>query len=234
MVVATTVRQNFPDWDGVDKMKKEKAAAERKERFESGKSPKRHKVRPPTFLEVMTTPQQIRAYVIEGKNSLFNNLPHPHVKTCGSHAYVLPSDVLADFMGHGLYDTDQPKDLHPVQPLSCSPAAMKHRNPLKPKCIEIFGGLWSDGFEPNYTVANRGSAWIMTMSLESKGIKGLTAKHVYPVAIGKESDDHREVEHILWRDIRSITGEGRYYDGKTDENQDVNFQLLTIMHDQPE
>ena len=54
-------------------------------------------------VDVMTTKQQFRKQVFEGKHALMSNLPHPEVHTCGPHAYILPSEAIADFVAHGLH-----------------------------------------------------------------------------------------------------------------------------------
>ena len=68
--------------------------------------------------------------------------------------------------------------------------------------ICLYANEWSDGFEPHFSVqANKGSAWLKTETISPpQGNKhGLT--YTYPVAFGKSSCNHEEVEERFAEDL---------------------------------
>jgi hypothetical protein len=74
------------------------------EQYEVKSPAKRLKLTPSIRLPVPTSKQDLRRYIVEGKNALFTNLPHPKVHTKGKHSYLLPSECIADLMAHGRID----------------------------------------------------------------------------------------------------------------------------------
>ena len=60
----------------------------------TGKAPSQQSI------PVPTTKQQLRSIICKGKRSLILNLPHPEVRTLNDHAYVLPSECVADLKGN--------------------------------------------------------------------------------------------------------------------------------------
>ena len=74
----------------------------------TGKTPEKRSI------PVPLTKQQLRSVICEGQKSVITNLPHPEVHALGDHAYVLPSECVADLMAHDS-PTQSPKpSIHPV------------------------------------------------------------------------------------------------------------------------
>ena len=74
-------------------------------------------------LDIPTTKEKMRHFYIKGKDSLFNNLPHPNFENISGHACCKPSECLADIMAHGRLDFRCNKKS--VQSLGESPTAIE-------------------------------------------------------------------------------------------------------------
>ena len=153
-------------------------------------------------IEPLITKQKIRSSILEGKFSLLQNLAHPLVRTNPTHSFILPSEALADFLAHGLAEVGQEDKLHPVESLGES----YHGKQIvsQNNCKTIFASLWSDGFDPNNTLKNRGSCWIMTICFQSPESQKITINNIYPIIIGKEGNDHNNVVSIVIKDLLSL------------------------------
>ena len=183
---------------------------------------------PAVQIEPLTTKQAIRSTIIEGKNALFENIAHPFVYTHGNHAYVLPSKAVADFIAHGVVDSTPPK----VQSLGQSRMAKQLRQQHSEECMVLYASFWSDGFDPNYTLSNRGSVWVKTMTIQQPHASGVKFFHVYPIIVGKEGDNHKDVLEIIWNDVKSLKNV-TMYDGCTGKNVQVSVEVIAITQDQP-
>ena len=187
-----------------------------------------------------TTKEEIRRQIIEGKDALFNNLPHPEVKNLGvNHSYILPSECIADLAAHGKLDFKAKRTV--VQSLGESYLATKlQKEDSKSNTKSVFLSLWSDDFDPNYsTKNNRGSVWIMTMCIQTtkSGNPGLHS--IYPVAIGDSKENHRDISEIILDDIKNLhySGSGDniiMWNQATKKNEKINVHLLSLQQDQPE
>jgi hypothetical protein len=138
-------------------------------------------------IQVLTSKEKIRSTVITGKFSLYENLAHPHVCSTSTHAYILPSEAVADFLAHGFHTKkNETKDIHKVESIAnCNLAREIHEKNSHYEFTTLIGTLWSDGFEPNYSLTNRGSAWIMTLTIQAANSSNPGLCHVYPLAVGK-------------------------------------------------
>lgn len=204
-------------------------------------SPPRKKLKletPKVKIAPLVSKQKIRSTIIEGKFSLYQNLAHPLVRTDPTHAYILPSEALADFLAHGLAEAGQEDKLHPVEPLGRS----YHGNKIvsENNCKTIFASLWSDGFDPNYTLKTRGSCWIMTICFQSPLSQKTTIHNIYPLIIGKEGDNHSQVVSEVMTDLFQLSKKDGHeahvvmYDQSTSQNEKLSCNLISISQDQPE
>ena len=192
-------------------------------------------------VNVLTTKEEMRSRFISGKYALFQNLPHPEVHTLEEHAFVLPTECLADFMAHGLADStirqSRQSLKHQALPF-CSKARKLVEKNNESGCRTIFGSIWSDGFDPNTKLNNRGSAWVMTLTLETEATGTVSIRNVYPLVVGKESDDHRKVMELIWEDLASLKSspgkELLMYNGKLRKEEKVSLHILAVLQDQPE
>ena len=192
-------------------------------------------------VKILTTKEEMRSRFISGKYALFPNLPHPEVHTLDGHAFVLPTECLADFMAHGLADvtvTQGEQSLkHQTLPFCTKAREIVEQNQER-GCRTVFGSIWSDGFDPNTKLNNRGSAWVMTLTLETEVTETVTIKNVYPLVVGKESEDHRKITELIWDDLASLVStsgnELIMYSGKERKDEKVSLHMIAISQDQPE
>jgi hypothetical protein len=201
----------------------------------TGKAPSQQSI------PVPTTKQQLRSIICKGKRSLILNLPHPEVRTLNDHAYVLPSECVADLLAHGTVDFNHGRTIHQVESLAESRLAKEiiEKNDQF-QCKSIFLSFWSDDFEPNYSKGNRGSVWICTLTVQTANSGTPRINNVYPLAVGPKGSCHQSVVHLLLDDMKKMERlEGNasslvMYDGKTKSDVQVSAHLLCVTQDQPE
>jgi hypothetical protein len=185
---------------------------------------------------------------VYGREGCIDSLPSPpKVQFVDNHANVSLKECVADLLGHGL-DVDnimhddislnissvsripecrlsrtifnRGKEVHSSSPLVC-----------------LYITEWSDGIEPSYsTKANRGSCRIKTITISPMHDMMNTLTHTYPIASGRESDNHECIEskfRLQLNDFR--TGKNVvFYHGRLKKNITVYLELLVSMQDQPE
>lgn len=194
-------------------------------------------------IPVPTSKQVLRNTIWEGKYSLFENLPHPEVHEHNEHAFLLPSECIADFMAHGLNDDYQGLSAMKVDHLNMSNLAtsVAERNEAW-KVSTVFCTIWSDDFEPNYSKGNRGSVWIMLLTIFTRRSKGLTFNNVYPVAVGPKGSCHKfvtqkildDIESLRLKDDDNVKKARTMFDGFFKTHVPVSVHLLAFTQDQPE
>jgi hypothetical protein len=236
----TTLTRNQRDLLG-EVLSKTTAATRRQYRMEmltsqTGKAPVRQSI------PVPTTKQQLRSIICDGSRSLISNLPHPEVRTMDVHAYVLPSECIADLLAHGTLDFNHGRTIHQVQSLAESRLAkqiIEKNNQFQ--CKSVFLSFWSDDFEPNYSKNNRrGSVWICTLTVQTAESGTPRINNVYPLAVGPKGSNHQPVVRKLLDDIKKLERvEGTestvvMYDGKTKSDAMVSAHLICVTQDQPE
>ena len=192
-------------------------------------------------IPVPTTKQQLRSIICEGNRSLISNLPHPEVRTMDDHAYVLPSECIADLLAHGTIDFNHGHSIHQVQSLAqCRLAKQIIEKNNHSQCKSVFLSFWSDDFEPNYSKGNRGSVWICTLTVQTAESGTPRINNVYPIAVGPKGSSHQDVVRLLLDDIKTLErAEGQestvvMYDGKTKSDVKVSAHLICVTQDQPE
>lgn len=190
-------------------------------------------------IAVPQTKQDLRSLFSEGKHAVFPNLPHPYVHVMDDHAYILPSECVA----HSLAASTEPPitSMSSVNPLSLSQEADEISDPNTAEGVTtIFVSFWSDDCEPNYSKTNRGSIWVLTMTIESRRSGSPNISQVYPMATGSKKTDHTKVTEIILKDIEKVQyelGSNNFvvmFNGKTGTNEKVSVHLLSIEQDQPE
>jgi len=190
-------------------------------------------------IPVPQTKQCLRSIFSEGKYAVFDNLPHPQVHILDDHSYILPSECVA----HALAASTEPPITSNslVKPMSLSQMAEDISGPNAIEGVSsIFVSFWSDDCEPNYSKTNRGSIWVLTMTIESKRSGSPNISQVYPMAVGLKKTDHTKVMEIIIKDIEKVQyklGSNEFimmYNGKTGKNERVSVHLLSVIQDQPE
>ena len=172
--------------------------------------------------------QDMRHLYLEGKTSFIPNLPRPNVIRLQRHAYVSVIDCcIAEILVHGLdLDTINAGIAHgdnDTAAISQFPAYQK--NSKSQHCREIYDRAqasiltnnehhpliclwwineWSDGFESSYSVKakNQGSTWLKTITISPPANKVHSLEYTYPIAVGRSSSPHEEVERLFADELR--------------------------------
>ena len=203
--------------------------------------------RPPEkmwHISVPRSPNQMRSTIYEGKNSLLENLPYPSVNVIGEYAYIKPSQCIKDLFAHGHMHGHSAlpkfeKSSRVTHGLGTSIVAKKFlpdRPPDVPEPNFLYLSFWSDGFEPNYSKLNRGSAWLKTMTIHTNNPEAAFAPitHVYPIAVGPKGNDHDTVEKEILKDLMELQLSTSVYDGAKKELSRSAARLVCVLQDQLE
>ncbi len=170
------------------------------------------------------TPQEIRSSFFKGKYSLFPNMPLPHIHRHHntSHSYVLPTEIIAWFLGfaktHSFYTDSKDNNLQQstLFPLIDIWQTQRVRDILQQhpdaKCSSGTGGVlhlflseWGDDFEPNYGSHNRGSIFIKTITIIKRRDAGHESSALtFPVILGEKGDRHDLIESIIDQDLKRL------------------------------
>ena len=181
--------------------------------------------------------ESIRSVIWEEKHCIRENLPHPSIHTdVSEHAYLPPSECVADLLAHGLLEESGAKK-RDYESLSEARVARllveeNQRNGIR----TIFLSLWCDDFEPSNTKNNQGKVWIMTLTVESAESGCVTINHVYPIAIGPKTSNHFDLMEMIWTNLNSLKPVGgmTMYNGSTGRTEQVCCYVVACTMDQPE
>ena len=131
----------------------------------------------------------IRRWYIRGKNSIYENLPHPKVIQWKGHSYISLKQCIAHHLAHGLSVLEIEDDYTPI--VTCignskRAVDMKKRAYLINKeydeeIVPILLNRWSDDFDPNNTKKNRGSIWVFTITIIPYHEKQGKLIYTYPI-----------------------------------------------------
>ena len=199
--------------------------------------------------EIPRSYKEIRAWILEGKYSMFHNLPRPLVHKVGDHACVSIKDCIADLLGHGF-------SLHELgKKGSCSTDfsnktidCFSRARTILGNAHRVLGSLadqstvlwlttWSDDFEPNYSIkGNRGSVWIKTITIALPVDSSKSIVYTYPVALGPKVADHDVAERFLLSDLKLFMEAPvpRLYSGRAKDMTPVYMETFASLQDQPE
>ena len=187
------------------------------------------------------TEAEMRRYS-EGKYSIQNNLPIPKILTTpNGSSFVLPSDVLKIYFSFGI-KPHMIKTLNEIQHdnkniVGCAWECRRAKQILEIEdkgendVNNILMVLWSDGFDPNDTKDNRGSAHIITFTLLSNSNKN-DRNLSFICAVSSDKEDHNEIRRRLYEDIADLSTTKSYYDGDSIFKARI-FHFITI-EDRPQ
>jgi hypothetical protein len=201
----------------------------------------------------------LRKLFLKGKYVFLPNLSSPSVNKIKEHLYISLIDCVADLLGDGMDLDDitgsiaaiKDKDT-PVQFVTGTRRAkeiwdnaiMQYNESGKLAFISgtllicLYANEWSDGFEPHYSVkANRGSAWLETVTISPPQGNKHGLSYTYPVAFGKSSCSHEEVEEQFAEDLKKLSNSKyglSFYHGGLQKIGVVHLELFTSLQDQPE
>ena len=186
-------------------------------------------------IPVPSSKETLRAIFVEGKNSIKENIQHPMVRMdVPGHAYILPSECLADAILCGILDYNVTGKDSPYVLLPDSiKASLLAATDLSKRTIYL--SLWSDDFEPNYsTKAGRGSVWLLTLTLESHESGPAGIPHVYPIAVGLKSEDHNNVLECILNDVKHLKAGISVFNGFKKSTDKLQCEVIAWTMDQPE
>ena len=195
----------------------------------------------------------IRRIYTAGPRSIKDNLPHPRIITSDKHAYISLKDCVRDFLGHR-YDGRQKALFSHIDPeISRKPFEnVDHPSKLRRAAEilhEVLGCeadkkdldslvcyifLWSDDVECNTSKTNRGSVWIMTMTIATHWGDGHSLTNTYPVAVGKKGDPHDDVVKEIHIMLDELKNSNEYYIGSIGRKAKIRFVCYAVLQDQPE
>lgn len=188
----------------------------------------------------------IRSRFLEGDHAIVNNIPYPPIQTdVGEHSYSNPSDCIRDFLGH--HQNRQPAlisdnlldhavSFATVQHPSHSRRAMHMllQFPNERKMFTCYVFWWSDDVEPNRQKTNRGSIWMLTMTIGTILEDGHNLNHTYPIAVGKKKDNHDLVFQKVEENMKELRRGQYFYVGSIKKKALIRFLDFAHLGDQPE
>jgi hypothetical protein len=199
-----------------------------------------------TSCDIPTSFAELRKLIIDGKYSVFKNLPLPTISSVNEHAVLSIADCLADALAHGLVMPDYKNVLSNFSDSSILNLVSSNRSrllfnkhkattgTLSSQMVQML--LWSDDFEPNYSIkANRQSVHIITCSFVQPMNETKSLFYTYPIAISKKGSDVSEVYERIFSDLKKLNASPlSLYFGNEGCNKMVTLHLIASLHDQPE
>ena len=196
---------------------------------------------------IPTTLMDIRQQYLEGKNAIVTNLPKPFIHTTATnHAYVRIKDVIQHFFAYGsspefLSKFSNESNTLVSYPSECQQVKniyehMNNKDNDIDGVSEILITEWHDDFEPNtQSKQNRGSVWILSVTiLSTRDIKN-SQHYTFPIAIGEKNSSHEDVLSIFYDDIQKSVDEPiSVYDHTTKIYRKIRLVKLLSIADSPE
>jgi len=194
--------------------------------------------------KIPTCMKEVMNFYIRGKNAIPPNVSRPAVSIVGSHVYVSLIASVADILGHGpdldfIANDAQPLQVHKLSECKIAKAIYQRsmENPSFLKMLLcLYITIWSDAFEPSScTKSNRGSCWIKTITILPPQSELHKMTYTYSIAIGKDSDDHSEVEQRFVKELQNFKKgiNVPFYYGKLKKKVYVYLELMVSLQDQP-
>lgn len=187
--------------------------------------------------------QDINAFYIKGKTSIFNAIPTPQILTSTDHAYVTITSVIEYFLAYG-YDADYMKhtdNLANKKGISACNQAVQIRQEVAKTFYEevpliFYVTFWSDDFEGAMLRKNKKSIWIKTITICPPSNQTTSTKYTYVLAIGRKGSNHDEI-NVLHNDelykLQQCTY--RYYGvPKYKRMVPIIVKTIAILSDRPE
>ena len=199
--------------------------------------------------EIPRSYKDIRAWILEGKYSMFQNIPRPSVHKVGDHACVSIHDCIADLLGHGfsLHELGA-KGSYTTNVTNTGMEFFSRSQTITENAQRVMGSSagkatvlwltsWSDDFEPNYSIkGNRGSVWIKTITIAQPVDSSQSLVYTYPVALGPKGADHDAAERFLLSGLKLFMQAPvpQLYCGARKRMTPVYMESFASLQDQPE
>jgi hypothetical protein len=180
------------------------------------------------------------------RDGIIKNLPCPHVHTQNEHAFVKLREVVAHHLGHGK-DVDffgpHTNATESVPATVRSLAESKQASKILRAAYSVVDGsvlplwivLWSDDFEPNTLLQNRGSVWVLTATICTPNESSNSASNTYVLAIGPKGDDHNFVFTMVALELKFLSSGGaQFYHANVKGMINVYGEVIAYLMDSPE
>ena len=195
--------------------------------------------------KIPTSFGEIKKYYINGKYSIFQNLPCPKVIQIDNHACVRIDSVLDHVLAIGIeldlvrssafktIPIDNSDLLHTQQ----ANKLLKETYSLHvDKCdpYVIFLELWSDDFQVNHTRKNRNSTWLKTVTFCPPRNMTTSKKHTHAVCLGKKKQSHSYVNKWFNDQLEGLKQPTLRYVKQMDTHIPIVALVLVMTTDRPE
>ena len=193
-------------------------------------------------VRIPSTVKEARS-ILESKSGFVNNLIIPNIETQDSdgYSYVLPSSTMEIALLTGapvenlfLSNVSNPSH-HPRSIFRAKILTDKLRDipNLRDEELIVPFGIWSDGFDAGrMSKANRSVVKLTTVHICHHTI---CKCHVYPIAFGRNKDDHERVRSTIWDDVCELSNSARMcYLKELEKTMAVRFVLTYLIQDRPE
>jgi hypothetical protein len=204
--------------------------------------------------DVPTNYCDLRKYVLDGKYAIFDNLPHPTIYHESQHSYITLIDIVKDAFGHGLCFPDIEQFLPTCDEdyitnnhiTTCKRTRRMHEHLLAENLhvyyslndipFHLFAILWSDSFEPNYSIkSNRSSVHLITCTFLQPIAPKKEIVYTYPVAVSKSGTDHNNVFNLIHTQANNSRDSPiKIFSKYHKKIMPVTISVLASIHDQPE
>ena len=187
--------------------------------------------------------QDINAFYIKGKTSIFNAIPTPKILTSTHHAYVTVTSVIDYFLAYG-YDADYMKHTDNIANKkgisACNQAIQIRQEVAKTSYKEVplifYVTFWSDDFEGAMLRKNKKSIWVKTITICPPSNETTSTKYTYVLAIGRKGTNHDEINVLHNTELYKLQKCTYRYYGVPKYNKMVPIIVKTIavLSDRPE
>lgn len=158
------------------------------------------------------SPQEIRSQIVEGRYSIFKNLPHPKIHQFGPDLVgVSLIECIQDLLAFG-FPTADITQCAAGGSVNCSEQSARAQEAWRvaqethesdPVDVVILILEWQDDFEPLHTKKNRGSVTVKTVTFfcPSRSVHRNSICYTYPLCFAKDKKALDAYEHFYNRDL---------------------------------
>ena len=190
----------------------------------------------------------IRSQYTEGRNSFYQNLPHPLWQTTEDGiAYASIAECIQDFLAHGFeFDEIRPPDVPGVvRTPGESPFAQEILRRAQDKgggnrspAILLYLIMWEDDYEANQNQKEQNhTAYKKTLTISPSPKEKHPQAFTYPLVLGPKGDmaGYEIVERYHNAELEKLAGTGgeKMYSKAKLAWVDVHAEVLAVMGDQP-
>ena len=167
------------------------------------------------FCECPNSPEKIRSQIVDGKYSIFDNLPHPTIIKFGNNtAGVSIIECIQDLLAFG-FPTAKITNPSIVGHVNCSEQSSRAQliskfvqaklSPFVADMILLFLE-WQDDFDPLVTKSNKGSATVKTITIfcPSRSKYRNSAIYTFPVCLAPGKKGLLEYEKFFTKELKAL------------------------------